>query len=190
MRYYPRTYRGARAELLRKVNRLDGKRAFPQESVKCLTAYIKAANTNDGEKLPTNTPWSLETNNRAGYQNDIPGLMSELIAQWNLCGKYGDESLRIAQDEQTQRYDCIDFFINEDSYQCKTFRFDGKRMSVQRSWFNGIAKYLALVDIDDHKCYIIEREKLEKLYDEKRGWFYVWDLEEISTLHWDNTNDY
>lgn len=193
MRYDPHTYEGAKTRANQIITRLYLRDLLPEQSLEQWEKYLGATDPIQG-KSQTNMEWS-PVNNRNGYQNDIPGLVSEIIAQCNIAKLWGDKSILIAQDKYTQHEMKIDFFCThplaiESSVQVKTFRFNGDRMSMTREFYSGQARSLALVDIDDRLCYFLERETVKQLYDTKRGYFFKWDLDEISTHKFDNKDDY
>lgn len=193
MRYEPHTYEGCKSRASQIISRLYLRDLIPEQSLEQWEKYIKATDPIEG-KPQTNMEWSL-VNNRNGYQHDIPGLISEIIAQCNLARLYGKDSILIAQDKHTQHELKIDFFVRdrlafESSVQVKTFRFNGDRMSMTRDYYSGQAKSLALVDIDEKLCYFIDREIVKQLYDTKRGYFFKWDLDELATHKFNNKDDY
>lgn len=193
MRYEPHTYVAARARGNQIIARLYLLDIIPEVSLDAWEKYVKATDPIEG-KSQINMHWS-SVNNRNGYQNDIPGLISETIAQCNLAKLYGKDSILIAQDEETQRVQKIDFFCTnhlaaESAVQVKTFCFKGDRMSMTREYYAGIAKSLCLVDIDEKLCYFLDRANVQQLYDTKRGYFYKWDLDELATHKFNNKDDY
>lgn len=193
MRYEPHTYQSAKSRGSQIITRLLIRDLIPEQSLREWEQYLHATDPIEG-KPQLNMDWS-PVNNRNGYQNDIPGLISEIIAQCNLAKLYGKDSILIAQDQYTQRDLKVDFFVtnnhaHESSVQVKTFRFQGDRMSMTREYFAGQATTLCIVDIDDHLCYCIDRQTVQQLYDTKRGYFYKWDLDALATIKFDNKDDY
>lgn len=72
--------------------------------------YLDAADPVQGAPQ-LNAPWT-PGNARAGYQTDIPGLISEILAQYALSRVYGEDAIFVAQDQFTQVDRAIDLFIN------------------------------------------------------------------------------
>lgn len=193
MRYEPYTYEGAKKALSIKIMKLDLNDILIPQSMQEVLNYFDYADPVRGEPQP-NLEWS-PVNYRNGYQNDIPGLLSEVLAQCNVAKLFGAHSVCIAQDEETQRYKKIDFFFTDTdnkqvAVQSKTIRFGGTRTSFERIWFSGDADYLALTDIDDKVCYLIKKSNAESWVQQNGLYVHKWDLENLSTYWWDMTSDY
>jgi hypothetical protein len=190
MRYEPHTYEGAKKSLLCKILRLEISGLLISQSLVEVENYIAAADLVNGEPQP-NMEWS-PVNYRNGYQHDIPGLFSEVLAQCNaarICG--GAEKIIITQDKETQHDKKIDFFAGEyGGVQSKTLRFNGTRTSFERTWLNGEARFLALTDIDDKVCFWIKKEMVASWIDKQGLYIHKWDLEKYSDLWWDNSKHY
>lgn len=106
-----------------------------------------------------NAPWT-PGNARAGYQTDVPGLISEILAQYVLSRIYGEAAILVAQDQITQVIRAIDMFINTSACstiggQSKTIRFDGSKLHINPLWGNGEADWVILTDIDDHETFVV-----------------------------------
>jgi hypothetical protein len=193
MIYSPYTYQAARARASQIIAKLFITGLIPDQSMEQWENYLTATDPIEGRKQ-LNMKWSL-VNNRNGYENDIPGLVSEIIAQCNLASIYGKDSIVIAQDEHTQRKLEIDFLVNnpttiEPTVQVKTICFRTERIGLPREYYGGQAKTLSLVDIEQKISYFLDRETVKQIYDAKRGYFYKWDLDELATHKFDNKDAY
>lgn len=188
MRYFPYTYEGAKKSLLQKILRLEINELLIPQSLVEVENYIAAADPIKGEPQP-NMEWS-PVNIRNGYQHDIPGLFSEVLAQCNAARLVGPEKIVIAQDKDTQHEKKIDFFAGDESVQSKTIRFNGTRTSFERSYLNGEARILALTDIDDKVCFWVKKDMVEHWINHNGLYIHKWDLEKYSDLWWDNSPHY
>lgn len=193
MRYDPHTYEGAKSRANQIIARLYLMDCIPDQSIEEWDRYVRVTDPIEG-KAQTNMEWS-RVNNRNGYQNDIPGLISEIISQCCLAKLHGKKSILIAQDKETQFEKKIDFFCThnlaiESSVQVKTVRMMGDRVRLDRSVYAGIAKSLCLVDIDSHFCCFLDREKVKDSWTENRGDYWFHELKEATTHWFDTNNDY
>ncbi len=187
MRYFPHTYEGARKSLCEKIVKLEINELLIPQSHLEVENYLAVADPIKGIPQP-NMEWS-HVNCRAGYQFDIPGLVSEILAQCEAAKLVGIDKVKIAQDKETQFERKIDFFADEDGVQSKTFRFNGTRTSFERSWIKGEAKILALTDIDDKVLFWIKKDMVEALINHNGLYIHKWDLEKHSDL-WVNMKDW
>lgn len=154
--------------------------------------FVVANNAVNGIAQP-NMKWDDEVNIRGGFENTVPGITAELIAQANVGTMLGKEHITVPQDKHSQSGEKIDFLagaIEPNTYQVKSFCYKGQRAIIEKKHTKGNATFIALVDIDDKLCYIVERELLEKKRVELKGYFYKWDFQEICVYMFDNKELY
>lgn len=98
-------------------------------------------------------------NARYGYRNDIVGLVSEIISQYALSLVYGEGSIVVKQDEETQSGRGIDFEVmlayTEIYVQSKTICFRRSFGLIEKSWTKGEADWVAVTDIENREVFIL-----------------------------------
>ena len=150
-----------------------------------VVAYIDRVCETKGEPLPPGAPWE-PVNVRGPYQNTIPGMISEMIAPYNLYPSLRD--ITHPQDEQTQRFDQIDMLANTLTVQVKSVQCEGFTLLIRPEWLGGKATHLSLVDIDDQDHWFVPRKLLipySGLYVHTQR-----ELEPLCTKYYDNDNKY
>jgi hypothetical protein len=185
MRYSPYTYDACRSRSTKIISDLEKNNLLLPESKAAFQLYLDYADPVQGK--PIKGEW-MPTNIRYGYQHDLPGLVGEILSQ--TCASTIPDFVRVqfAQDKITQYEHKIDFIATygelvpvETPHQSKVIRFLGDRCSIEKYMTEGYAHIIDLVDIDDHLCYFINRELLESLQIEYRGYLYKWQLEANGT---------
>jgi hypothetical protein len=183
------TNEGAMTRLSQIVAKLALQDLLSENSLIEYEKFVKANNEVNGVAQP-NMKWS-DVNIRGGFENTVPGITAELIAQANVGTIVGKENITIPQDKQTQHDEKIDFVVNGvDTYQVKSFCYKGQRAIIDKKHTKGIAKFIVLVDIDDKLCYVVDREVLEQARIENKGYFYPYNFEEIWTHQFNNKDLY
>ena len=149
-----------------------------------VVAYIDRVCETKGIALPPGAPWE-PVNVRGPYKNTIPGMISEMIASYNLFPKY--RTIEHPQLKEIQFVQAIDIFAGDMSFQVKSVQFKGHELLIDADWVKGIPDCICLVDIDDQVHYCIPREELEK-------WvgtiLLTRQLEDMSLHHWNNNKKY
>ena len=167
-------------------------RIFPllQEEPKIALNQFSDEIYKTGGKPQPNSSWNDRANVRYGYQNDIPGILSETIAMMRLAPQGSDKVIKNAYDKHTQLGCQIDFFVDEVSYQCKTIRFTPRVLIVNdyvKVGKFGAPDYICLVDIDDRTCIIVPRLILTEFVGK---FLYRSDLESIDAQIFNNEGKY
>lgn len=166
MRVSEYTYAGYKNKALNIFKTLERKGILTNSSADDILNYFNEADPIEGKSQPF-SDWNEKANIRAGFKNDIPGLISETLAQSCIAKIYGIESTKSAQTRDDQLIRKIDFFFDNGygkySVQSKTIRFVGVYGTIEKSWATGEANYLAITDIDDGECYIVEMEIIKEL---------------------------
>lgn len=186
MRYEPHTYEGAKARASQIILRLNLNEVLLEQSLDMWESYVRATDPINGKAQP-NKVWD-GVSNRYGYENDIPGAIGEIISHTKMAQLYGKDAIRITQDEQTQRFDKIDFFAGANSVQVKTTCIMSSRVRLNRAWTEGIANHLCIVDIDSHRCMFFDRLALIENWKSTKGDFWEHEVE-AATIHNFNTNN-
>jgi len=178
------SYTGFRLRLVSTTQALTLAGLLPIQCLLQVQKYLNYADPVDGEPIGGN--WNKETLARFGYRQDIPGLVSELLAMVTMAEIFGHQSISIHQDKETQSGLGIDFYVKMvellKSFQSKTMKFKGSTFTIYKDWFEGTADFLVLSDIDDHETFVIPmelaRERLQGKETAKRS-----DLVEIATYY-------
>lgn len=198
MRVSQHTYEAYKGRAQQIFDSLEKNGLLLKESKDSIIKYFEAADITKG--APHKGEWR-PVNDRAGYQFDIPGLISEVISQTCASTLPNFNRVRIVQDKVSQVELKIDFVavynsisgnINdldtqnkEITHQSKTIRFSGTRAPIEKYYTEGVPQIIDLVDIDDQQCYFIGREDLERLRVTGRGYCHKWDLDANCTNKFD-----
>lgn len=185
MRVPDKSYRGYVKHLVTIVLKLPVSDKMRSSFLQQVKDYLDAADPVQGAPQ-LNAPWT-PGNARAGYQTDVPGLVSEILSQYALWTIYGDDAITVAQDYHTQVELAIDAFLKwpltaETNWQSKTIRFDGNKVFIESSWAKGSAELVTLTDIDDREVFVVP---MSVIGDNAGKWMLHADLKRAS-IHYFN----